>query len=235
MVQATRRLTLAATVTVGIFLLIPIGLLIEIPQRTQRSVEQVLNEFVLARQTIAAPTDGGSGGLGKQPAVGTSAARSSDSATASAPASAAAADESAGDPVAGEAIFFENELANCGKCHRVGDRGGEIGPDLTNIGEKPAAEILESIAEPSKQITEGYETLVVQTFDGQIFSGIVKEDSDERLVLMDADGNETIIPQDDVDGVQPGLSAMPAGMAESLSPQQMQDLLAFLVTLKGNE
>ncbi len=137
-----------------------------------------------------------------------------------------------GNPDAGRRIFFENEQASCSKCHRVGEQGGVIGPDLSKIGEKSYDENLESILEPSKKITEGYATLIVATLDGQIVAGILRENSDERLVLVDADGKETIILQEDVDETQPGLSAMPATYRESLTPQQLQDLMAYLMSLK---
>jgi len=135
----------------------------------------------------------------------------------------------------GERIFFENQQTNCGKCHAVGGRGGHIGPELTEIGKKPLAEIRQSVIEPSGRITLGYETRLIQTIDGLILTGIVKENSEEKIVLMDADGNLTTVLQDDVEETQPGLSAMPSGVAEVLTPAQLRDLLAYLQSLKGNE
>ncbi|MDP1560037.1 MAG: c-type cytochrome [Pirellulaceae bacterium] len=137
-----------------------------------------------------------------------------------------------GDASAGRLVFFKNEQASCSKCHRVQGEGGLIGPDLSKIGDKTTEEIIESILEPNRKITEGYSTLIVSTLDGQIVAGVLRENSDEKIVLVDAEGKETVILQDDVDETQPGLSAMPSTYRESLTPQQLQDLVEYLKSLR---
>lgn len=137
-----------------------------------------------------------------------------------------------GDASAGRLVFFKYEQASCGKCHRVDGEGGLIGPDLSKIGDKTTEEIIESILEPSRKITEGYSTLIVSTLDGQIVAGVLRENSEEKIVLVDAEGKQTNILQDDVDETQPGLSAMPATYGESLTRQQLQDLVAYLKSLR---
>ena len=62
-----------------------------------------------------------------------------------------------GDPDAGGQIFFRHAAAQCVRCHAVGGRGGEVGPDLMNVGDRLSrAELLRSLVEPSAEITEGY-------------------------------------------------------------------------------
>src|SRR5262249_12307921 len=68
----------------------------------------------------------------------------------------------AGNPERGRALFLNVDKSQCLKCHRLGDQGERIGPDLSDIGGRfSRIHLVESILEPSRAITPGYQTFVV--------------------------------------------------------------------------
>jgi quinoprotein glucose dehydrogenase len=138
-----------------------------------------------------------------------------------------------GDAEAGRQVFFGKTEVSCVRCHRIFGTGGKVGPDLSGVGLKNDRKyLLESMVNPNKAITEGYGTVKVQTIDGMIYVGIVQSESETQLQLMDADGKKFFIAQDDIEGIKPGLSAMPDDLAKQLSHNEIRDLVAYLATLK---
>ena len=94
-----------------------------------------------------------------------------------------------GDPARGRAVFADREKARCILCHRVGGEGGAIGPDLSAVGGKFARpHLIESVLEPSRQIVDGYRATLVATSDGRLVTGLVKNETNERLTLVDGGG-----------------------------------------------
>jgi putative heme-binding domain-containing protein len=103
------------------------------------------------------------------------------------------------DAARGRAVSDDVDGAGCIGCHRVRGRGGEAGPDLSNIGGKFAREhLIESVLEPSRQIVEGYRPMIVATEDGRVLTGLVKGETDRRLILIDAQARERIVLKSDV-------------------------------------
>lgn len=138
-----------------------------------------------------------------------------------------------GDPQRGKLLFVERSDASCRRCHLVNGDGGNVGPELSEIGaNKDRDYLLEAIVEPNKAIAKGFESLVVQDVDGKIHVGIVKQEDDQILRLMDADGKTITLRQEDLEGRRPGKSAMPEDMAKQLSLRDIRDLVAYLETLK---
>ncbi len=138
-----------------------------------------------------------------------------------------------GDAANGERIFFERASVMCSKCHVVHGRGGQVGPDLSRIGaEKSRAYLLESLLEPNRVIAEGYASLLVQTWDGALIFGVVREDGPQQIRLIDAEGVEHVIPVDDIEARRPGLSAMPADLTQNLTADEIRDLIEYLTTLR---
>lgn len=134
-----------------------------------------------------------------------------------------------GNPVAGQDLF--HGAANCGKCHRMFGRGGDIGPDLTSYNRSLIKLMLTAVTKPSAEIREGYETLTVATVDGRVVSGFRIEDNDEVLVLRNAEGQTLTIARDDLEEQAPGkLSLMPSGLLDKLTDAQIRDLFAFLTS-----
>jgi putative membrane-bound dehydrogenase-like protein len=138
----------------------------------------------------------------------------------------------------GRDVFFRagsGANANaCSACHRVQGRGQWIGPDLSTIGTKYGRdELLRSILSPSSAIGYNFRTLVVGLNDGRVLTGLPVEDAPDRLVLKTADGQRIAIKPDQVEERKNSdLSLMPEGLAESMSDQDLADLLSFLSSLK---
>jgi putative heme-binding domain-containing protein len=139
-----------------------------------------------------------------------------------------------GDAGRGKDLFFGTATLQCKTCHRVKDEGGRVGPDLTAIGKKLSrAQLLESLAEPSKTIAQEYRTQLVQTSDGRTFTGIVVAKTEKEIVLRDAQDQETRLMLDEIDqSIAQPQSMMPEGLLRDLAPQQAADLLEYLSSLR---
>lgn len=139
-----------------------------------------------------------------------------------------------GDARRGRRIFFERTEAQCQRCHKIDGQGGEVGPALSDIGKtRDRSYLLRSIVAPDAEIAEGFETLVVATSDGQVLTGIVKEDSGGEIALMDAEGEVTRIAKADIEESRRGVSAMPADLIKQLSRRDLRDLVEYLANRKG--
>jgi putative heme-binding domain-containing protein len=134
-----------------------------------------------------------------------------------------------GSPLAGQELF--HGAPACGKCHRMFDRGGDIGPDLTSYNRADLGRMLLALVHPSAEIREGYEVHTVLTVDGRMLSGFKVEDTDQLLVLRGADGQTQTISKEEVDDVFPNeQSLMPEGLVDSLTDDEIRDLFAFLLS-----
>lgn len=134
----------------------------------------------------------------------------------------------------GRRFFFEASAAACKNCHRIGMVGGQVGPDLTHIAKKltrPA--ILESILEPSKTIDPKFVSYLLETDEGRVYSGLLKERSDERVILVEGTGQEIVVATDQIEVLVPQQkSLMPDLLFRDLTAAQLADLLAYLSSLK---
>jgi len=133
----------------------------------------------------------------------------------------------AGDSSKGRDLYFGR--AACATCHLHGAEGRDIGPNLTEVGQRyDRAAILDSIINPSAAIAFGYESVVIETNDDQTYSGFVVGDGD-TVILKDVGGQQHSLPRENIRSRQElGQSIMPAGGALGLSAQDLADLVAFL-------
>jgi putative heme-binding domain-containing protein len=119
--------------------------------------------------------------------------------------------------------------AQCAKCHRYGDRGEAIGPDLTSVARRFAKkEILEAILFPSHVVSDQYASKRVLLTDGRSLSGLVAEQGD-RISLVTSTGERIEIDKDEIDEMKPSnVSVMPDGLLNDLSSEQIAELFAYL-------
>ncbi len=138
-----------------------------------------------------------------------------------------------GNPETGKQIFFNLGAANCAQCHKVGDRGGEAGPNLKGIaGRHDAAYILESIVVPSAKLTAGYSPMVVTMKDGSIVAGMFMKETETEVVIQNIETKkETVCLKTYIKTIPPAMSTMPP-MGAILTKAQIRDLVAFLSSLK---
>ena len=131
----------------------------------------------------------------------------------------------------GEAIY-KRESLKCVSCHRIGDHGGRVGPNLAAIGAASQLDyIIDSLVYPAKDVKEGFNTLVVLTDDGNVMTGIQVSRSDKVLVLRNAIGRNVKIRTAAIDEESPGTSLMPAGLIDGLSREELADLVRYLSEL----
>lgn len=135
-----------------------------------------------------------------------------------------------GDPKKGKELYLNTKVLACATCHRMEGVGGAIGPDLTRVWDTMTLDkVLESIIEPSKEIKEGFQTYRVTTTDGQVHSGLKVKETDDEVVIRDANGRDIRIPKDETEGVTAAkTSLMPDNAVSLLTYEQFIDLLAFL-------
>ena len=136
-----------------------------------------------------------------------------------------------GDPANGEAIFRRKDLS-CLKCHAIAGAGGRVGPDLLSIGASaPIDYLVDSLLDPNKKVKENYNTIVIQTLEGKVISGVKVRQTDKDLVVRDAEDREVAVALDDIDVQKDGASIMPSGLTDRLTKSELRDLVSFLSRL----
>jgi putative heme-binding domain-containing protein len=140
-----------------------------------------------------------------------------------------------GNPDNGRTVFFKTAGVQCAVCHKIGDTGGNVGPDLSQIGKKyDRAKLLESIVDPSKDIEPAYQSHAVQMKDGRVIIGVIASRNDKEIVVRDAQAKEHHLIAGDVENVTAQRqSLMPEQLLRDLSAQQAADLIDYLAGLKG--
>jgi putative heme-binding domain-containing protein len=127
-------------------------------------------------------------------------------------------------------LVFNSPRAACMACHAIGYIGSKIGPDLTNIGQiRAERDLLEAILYPNASFARGYEPIAVTTESGDVYTGVLRSDLKDEIVLATGAGSEVRIQREQIADMQPaGVSVMPPGLDEVLTTQELADLLAFL-------
>jgi putative heme-binding domain-containing protein len=122
--------------------------------------------------------------------------------------------------------------AQCLTCHRFGNDGGASGPELTGAGNKYSErDLLESIIEPSKIVSDQYQNHTVFLKDGEVLIGKLVTDSDDEVVVETdwVAGTKEKVSRSNVEQIKPAaLSPMPEGLVNVLTKEDILDLLAYL-------
>jgi putative membrane-bound dehydrogenase-like protein len=134
-----------------------------------------------------------------------------------------------GDVRRGQSIF-NGPRAACATCHAIGYLGGNLGPDLTRIGQvRTERDLLESVLYPSASFVRSYEPVIVTTKSGDEHSGVLRKDSSDEVILGTGANLEVRIARSDIAELRPGtLSVMPQGLDQQINRQELADLIAFL-------
>lgn len=138
-----------------------------------------------------------------------------------------------GDAERGAALFRDPAL-KCVSCHKVGEIGTPLGPELTRIAQKRTRdELLDSLLQPSRTIEPAYAAYQVLLHDGRQLAGLMVKRTADQMVLRDAQNKELTLAVGDVDRLSVArASLMPEGLLAGLTPPQAADLVAYLLTLK---
>jgi quinoprotein glucose dehydrogenase len=139
-----------------------------------------------------------------------------------------------GDATEGRKVFQEKEAVQCVRCHKAGGEGGVVGPDLVDVGARQSREyLLESILQPSAVVATGFENVMVELRSGRELAGTLQRETDQELTLNTPDEGMVVVKKSEITDRRKGLSGMPEGLAEILSPRELRDLIEFLAGLKG--
>lgn len=152
----------------------------------------------------------------------------------------------AGDPAKGEKVF--TGTGGCATCHMVNGRGGLLGPDLSRVGAARSADYLvESIREPDKELSDGmldpnnhyglplvYDTVTVVLKNGEKVVGVAKNEDTFSVQVLDMKQELRLFLKRDVDEVRhERKSLMPAYTEKMIGIEELKDLVAYLVGLRG--
>lgn len=131
-----------------------------------------------------------------------------------------------GDAKKGQEIF----KTQCSSCHKIGDLGHEVGPNLlAAVPGKSGLEIIAAIYDPNLEVDPRYMNYLANTIDGKVVTGIIVADTPAAITLRRPDGSEDTIPRADLESLKSsGLSLMPEGLEKDITPQDTAHLLAFL-------
>ena len=136
-----------------------------------------------------------------------------------------------GDFEAGHRLF----KAACADCHRVAGLGGALGPDLSSIAQVRSREaIVQSIRDPKASIERGYRVVTLVRRSGERVEGVVKAEDAFSIQIVDSDGRLQGYTKADLEEiVRQDRSLMPEFALEDLSAGQLDDLLAYIATLRS--
>ena len=129
---------------------------------------------------------------------------------------------------------FEMGKGTCIACHKIGEAGRPIGPDLSHIGAiRTERDLLESILFPSNTLARDYEAHVIETTDGQQTLGVIKSHTAEGLLVIDIAGQEKTIAHQTIAGdTTLPTSLMPQDLDQTMPESDLLDLVAWLRSLK---
>ncbi|MDZ4773982.1 MAG: ThuA domain-containing protein [Planctomycetota bacterium] len=142
--------------------------------------------------------------------------------------------EVGGDARTGHAIFSRESGPMCARCHVVNGAGASVGPDLSSVGRRLTREdIVDSILAPSASITHGFGATTLELNDGTSVFGRVVRTTPEAATLVDSAGTARVFPRNLVkSNSASSVSAMPNGLAATLTNEEFRDLVAYVCTLK---
>jgi len=138
-----------------------------------------------------------------------------------------------GDPARGK-TYYEGK-GSCGTCHIIDGRGGNLGPDLSNIGARRSAGYLrEALVDPGATVPEEFLIVSIVTRDGNRIRGIRVNEDSFTIQLRDSSGVFHSLRKSNISELKKEFSSslMP-GYRDSLSSAEIDDLVAFLAGLRG--
>ena len=151
--------------------------------------------------------------------------------------------EAAGDAARGKTLF---NASACGSCHMINGKGGRLGPDLTAAGSarsfdylvdsvrNPSRRLAQGISEAMKEFSQEYETANVVTADGTKLQGVVLNEDSFTLQMMDAREQIHLFEKDKLKSYEKSReSLMPAYDIKTISDKDLQDIIAYLLSVSA--
>lgn len=138
----------------------------------------------------------------------------------------AAATDLPGDAARGRELFRNK----CAACHRSAGEGHALGPDLETVRNAGREKLLTSILDPNREVAPNLVGYAIETRDGDLHVGVVASEDARDVTLRMAFGQDVVVPRARIKSMKSdGLSLMPEGLEEGLEPQDLADLLRFVI------
>ncbi len=130
-----------------------------------------------------------------------------------------------GSATRGKPIFKEN----CAVCHKLFGEGESLGPDLTGAERGDLDFLMTSLVDPSRQIRKEYQSQAVALRDGRVLTGLVIEEDDRTMTLVDSNRQKTVVSRDALEEARlSDVSLMPEGLLDKLTEPQIRDLFRYI-------
>ena len=137
-----------------------------------------------------------------------------------------------GDPAAGK-IVYEKKGA-CMSCHRIGEVGGNLGPELSDIGQRRGVTFLEeSLVKPEADVPIPYRGIRVVLNSGQTVAGVRLNEDDVSIQLRDTGDNLRSFLKSNIKEIRRDQPALMPAYGSMLNKKELDDLIAYLSSLKG--
>jgi putative membrane-bound dehydrogenase-like protein len=134
-----------------------------------------------------------------------------------------------GDPARGQAVFGRECLA----CHKLGERGHAVGPNLAGVRRKTPEEILVSILDPNREVSPEFLEYTIALDDGRIMAGLIASETPSALTLRGREGAEQTVLRRNIGAIaSTAKSLMPEGLEQSITRDELADLIAFLLKIQ---
>ena len=133
------------------------------------------------------------------------------------------------DATKGAVIFKQH----CAVCHVANEKGESVGASLDNLTDRSDLALVTAILDPNRAVDPKYQSYVILTDDGRVLAGAIAQEAGQSITLAHADGKRTTIRRQEIaDLISAGVSLMPDGLEEVISPEAMKHLLKYLATAK---
>jgi len=134
-----------------------------------------------------------------------------------------------GDALRGAAVFADVKIA-CVSCHKMGQAGGSVGPDLSAVAkDRKLDHIVESVLWPKRDVKPEFINWQILTVEGRVFTGYKHASDEKQVTLRDpASGKLNVIKRENIDEEISGGTVMPAGLTAAMTHRQELDLIRFL-------
>jgi putative heme-binding domain-containing protein len=133
--------------------------------------------------------------------------------------------QASGNSTSGKVIFAQN----CAICHQFAGQGKVVGPQLEGVGGRGLPRLCEDVMLPNQNVDHAFHAIAILTNDGEVITGLVRQRTDDRIIVVDAKGEERTVSVSDIDSEKSsGNSLMPENFGEILTVQQLADLIQYL-------
>ncbi len=129
------------------------------------------------------------------------------------------------DPKRGRIIFQKN----CTACHRIGDLGVNVAPDIADSRTAKPEVLLTNILDPNRAIDNNYFSYTIVLDSGKVLTGIIVNETGNSVTLKQPENKTATILKDEIEEMKSdGVSLMPNGLEKNITVQDMADLISFI-------